>query len=96
MNLKEARSAGIKYCEENKCHFTYISHDNTRKFYLVEKDDANTVFTVGKNGSLKAYIHTNYSAEFHKELKRRKNVRRKNYKKKMTDTCNREYEEVED
>ena len=96
MNLKEARNSGIKYCEENKSNFIYISHDNTRKFYLTEKEDAYTVFTVGKNGSLKAYLHTNYASEFHKELKKRKNDRRKNGKRKIAEICNREFEEVAD
>ena len=94
MNLKEARSSGIKYCEENKCNYTYISHDNTRKFYLTEKEEAHTVFTVGKNGSLRPYIRTDYAADFHKELKKRRNVRRNNGKRKIADIHNREYEEV--
>ena len=92
MNLKEARNSGIKYCAETKSGYTYISHDNTNKFYLTEKQDANAVFTVGRNGSLRAYIHTNYAADFHKELKKRRNIRRKNGKKKVADICNREYE----
>lgn len=95
MNLKEARKAGIKYCENNKCNYTYISYDNAKKFYLTEKEDANTVFTVNKNGSLRAYLHTNYAADFHKELKRRKNVRRKNGKKKIAEMCNHELIDVE-
>lgn len=90
MILKEARSFGIKYCEENKCNYTYISHDNARKFYLTEKEDANTVFTVNKNGSLRAYIRTDYSANFHKELKRRKNVRRRDEKRKTAEMINME------
>ena len=96
MNLREARNLGIKYCEENKSNFTYISHDNTKKFYLTEKVDAYTVFTVGKNGSLRAYLRTDYAAEFHKELKKRKNIRRKNDKRKIANMCNREFEEVEE
>ena len=94
MTLKEVRKLGIKYCEENKCNYTYISYEDTRKFYLAEKENANTVFTVNKNGSLRAYIKTNYAADFHKELKRRKNVRRSNGKKKVAEIHNREYVEV--
>lgn len=96
MNLKEARKQGISYCADNKCNYTYISYDNTRKFYLTDKEDANAVFTVNKNGSLRAYIKTNYAADFHKELKRRKNVRRKDGKKKIAEIHNRGYEEVAD
>lgn len=94
MKLKEVRNLGIKYCEENKSDYTYISHDNVGEFYLTAKEDANTVFVVKKNGSLKALFTTNYAVEFHKELKRRKNIRRKNGKKKIAEICNREYVEV--
>jgi hypothetical protein len=96
MKLKEARNLGIKYCNENKCNYTYISHDNTNEFYLTEKEDAHTVFTVNKNGSFRALHTTNYAREFHKELKRRKNIRRKNGKRKIAEICNREFEEVID
>lgn len=96
MNLKEARKQGIKYCAESKSNYTYISYDDTKKFYLTEKADANAVFTVGRNGSLRAYIKTNYAADFHKELKKRRNVRRNNRKKKITEIYNREYEEAID
>lgn len=92
MTLKEVRKLGIKYCEENKITYTYISHDNNNGFYLTDKESSQTVFFVNRNGSLKACYATKYAADFHKELKRRKNARRKDGKKKMAEAHNREYE----
>lgn len=92
MKLKEVRNLGIKYCEENKCKYTYISHNDTDEFYLTENEDRNTVFLVNRNGSLDAYLSTPYASDFHKELKKRRNKRRKNYKKKLADMCNSDYE----
>ena len=36
MKLKEARNLAIKYCEENNCNYTYISHNNVEEFYLTD------------------------------------------------------------
>ena len=90
MKLKEARSLAIKYCEENNCNYTYISHNNTEEFYLIEKEDKNTVFFVNKNGSLRACRTTQYAVDFHKELKRRKKNRKNDGKRKIVEMCNRD------
>ena len=95
MKLKEVRNLGIKYCEENKCNYTYISHNETENFYLVNKENKNTVFLVNKNGSLDACYNTKYAVDFHKELKKRRKNRRKNDKRKVADMCNRDYIETE-
>ena len=92
MKLKEARKLGIKYCEENNCNYTYISHDNTNEFYLTDKEGAHTVFTVKRNGGLNSFLSTKYASDFHKELKRRKNARINNNKRKMAEMLNHEYE----
>ena len=94
MKLKEARNLAIKYCEENKCNYTYISHNNVEEFYLTDKEDKHTVFYINKNGSLNACRSTQYAVDFHKELKKRKKNRRKNYKQKMAEVINRDDEEV--
>ena len=78
MNLKEARKLGIEYCQEHNCNYTYISFDDAMRFYLTEREDKHAVFIVTKNGSLKPHITTDYAANFHRELKRRKKNRRKN------------------
>lgn len=96
MKLRDVRKLGIKYCEENNCHYTHISHDNSKGFYLMEKEDAHTVFHVNRNGSLDACYDTNYAVDFHKELKRRKRNRRKNNKKIAAEMCNIESVEVDD
>ena len=93
MNLKEVRKLGIKYCEENNCKYTYISFNDTDKFYLSDKENNYTVFTVKNNGSLGAYLATKYAADFHKELKRRKSNRRKSYKEQAIRAYSRSYEE---
>jgi predicted nucleotide-binding protein (sugar kinase/HSP70/actin superfamily) len=93
MKLKEARNLAIKYCEENKCNYTYISHNNVEEFYLTDKEDKHTVFFVNRNGSLKPCRTTEYAAEFHKELKRRKKNRRKNGKRVVADIVNRDEDE---
>ena len=85
MKLKDVRKLGIKYCEENNCNYTYISHDNVEEFYLTEREDKHTVFFVNKNGRLNACRPTEYAVNFHKELKRRKNRRRNNDKRKMSE-----------
>ena len=72
MKLKEARNLGIKYCEDNKCNYTYISHDDVEGFYLTDSESKHTVFFIGKNGSLNAYRGTGYAADFHKELQKRR------------------------
>ncbi len=92
MKLKEARKAGIKYCEENKCNYGYISHDDLNEFYVTAKEDKHTVFLVNRNGSLDAYKTTKYASDFHKELKRRKQNRRSNGKRVIADMCNSVYE----
>lgn len=85
MKLKDVRKLGIKYCEENNCNYTYISHDNIEEFYLTESENKHTVFLVNKNGSLNAYRSTEYAVNFHKELRRRKNHRRKNNKRRVAE-----------
>lgn len=88
MKLKDVRKLGIKYCAENNCNYTYISHDNVNEFYITEKEDKHTVFIVKRNGGLNAYRGTNYAIEFHKELKKRKNNKRKNGKKEIAEILN--------
>ena len=88
MKLKEVRKQGIKYCQENECHYTYISFDDTNEFYLTENEDRHTVFLVNKNGSLDPCLVTKYGADFHKELKRRKRNRRKSGKKVIAEMSN--------
>lgn len=93
MKLKEARNLGIKYCEENKCKYTYISHDDTNEFFLTDKEHKHTVFLVNRNGRLNAYLATKYAVDFHKELKRRKNNRRTSDKRKAAEVINHSFEE---
>jgi hypothetical protein len=90
MKLKEARSLAIKYCEENKCNYTYISYSDLEEFYLTNKENQHTVFFVNKNGSLNACRSTQYAVDFHKELKKRKKNKRNNHKKKMAEIANRD------
>lgn len=92
MKLKEARNLAIKYCEENNCNYTYISHNNVEEFYLTDKQDKSTVFFINKNGSLNACRATEYAVSFHKELKRRKKNKKNNYKRKMAEMINRDDE----
>ena len=87
MKLKEARNLAIKYCEDNKCNYTYISHSNVEEFYLTDKEDKHTVFFINRNGSLKPCRSTEYAADFHKELKRRKKHRR-NGKRMIAEVAN--------
>ncbi len=86
MKLKEVRKLGIKYCEENNCNYTYISHDNVNEFYLTEEENKHTVFLVKRNGGLNAYRGTNYAADFHRELKKRRSSKRGNGKRRMAET----------
>lgn len=95
MKLKEARNLGIKYCEENKCNYTYISHDDVEGFYLTDNEGKHTVFFIGKNGSLNACRNTEYAVNFHKELKRRKKNRKNNVKRKLAEMINRDDEAVD-
>lgn len=88
MKLKDVRKLGIKYCEENNCNYTYISHDSTNEFYLTEEETKNAVFLVNRNGGLSAYRGTSYAADFHRELKRRKKDKRRNGKKKIAEILN--------
>ena len=90
MKLKEVRNLAIKYCEENSCNYAYISHNNVEEFYLTEKEDKHTVFYINKNGSLNPCRSTQYAADFHKELKRRKKNRRKSDKKAIARIANRD------
>lgn len=92
MKLKDVRKLAIKYCDENKCKYTYVSHNETEEFYLTDKEDKHTVFLVNRNGSLNAYRNTQYAVDFHKELKRRRKNKRNNDKRKIVDICNSEYE----
>lgn len=94
MKLKEARKQAIKYCEENKCNYTYISHSDLEGFYTTSKENQQTVFFVNKNGSLNACRSTQYAVDFHKELKRRKKNRKNNGKRMMADMLNRDDEEA--
>lgn len=96
MKLKEVRKTGIKYCNENNCNYTLIAYDEVEEFYLTTNDERHAVFVVGKNGSLKPYKASVYSVNFHKERKRRKNSRKKNGKRKITDMYNKEYEQEEE
>lgn len=91
MKLKEVRSLGIKYCADNNCNYTYISHDSTNEFDLTDKEDKHTVFLVKKNGGLNAYRGTNYAVDFHKELKKRRN-QRKSTKRQMAEMLNKDDE----
>ena len=90
MKLKEARNLAIKYCEENNCNYTYISHNNVEEFYLTDKEDKHTVFYINKNGSLNPCRSTQYAIEFHKELRRRKKRRTKNDKRMIAEVVNHE------
>lgn len=90
MKLRDVRKIGIKYCVENNCEYTYISHDESNGFYLTDKEDVHTVFHVKRNGSLNAYYNTSYAVDFHRELKRRKRNRRKNDKKIAAEAVNHE------
>ena len=90
MKLKEVRNAAIKYCEENNCNYTYISHNDADEFYLTDKEDKHTVFFINKNGSLNACRSTQYAVDFHKELKKRKKNRRKNGKRTVAEIANRD------
>ena len=92
MKLKDARKEAIKYCKENNCNYACISFVEESGFYLTEKEGTHTVFFVNRNGSLDTCLNTNYAIDFHKELKRRKNKRRKDGKRKITDICNHDYE----
>lgn len=96
MKLKEARNAAIKYCEENKCNYTYISYSDLEEFYPTIKENQHTVFYINKNGSLNACRATQYAVDFHKELKKRKKNRRKNYKMKMAEAANRDFANKEE
>ncbi len=95
MKLKEARNLAIKYCEENKCNYTYISYSDLEEFYLTNKENQHTVFFINRNGSLKPCRSTEYAVSFHKELKRRKKHRRNNDKKNVAEMLNHDDEEVE-
>lgn len=90
MKLKDARKLAIKYCEENNCNYTYIAHNDVDEFYITNEEDKHTVFLINRNGSLSAYRATVYAVNFHKELKRRKNQRRKNHKRNIAEVVNRD------
>lgn len=94
MKLSDVRKLGIKYCEENNCNYTYISHNNVEGFYLVDKEDKHTVFFINKNGSLRTCRSTEYAIDFHKELKKRKKNRKKNEKRELADLSN--YDSVDE
>ena len=96
MKLSDIRKLGIKYCEENNCNYTYISHNDIEEFYLTDKEDKHTVFFVNKNGSLRACRSTEYAVDFQKELKRRKKNRKKNGKRKIADLANRDSADEEE
>lgn len=89
MKLKDVRKLAIKHCEDNNLNFVYISHDSVSEFYLTDKETKYTVFLVSRNGSLDAYLSTKYAEDFHKELKKRKNNRRSNNKRRMAEAFNR-------
>ncbi len=88
MKLKEARKQAIKYCEENNCNYTYISHSDLEGFYTTSKENQHTVFFVNKNGSLNACRTTQYAIDFHKELRRRKKNRKNNSKRIVAEMLN--------
>ena len=60
MTLKEARKLGIRYCEENKCNYAYISYDKGN-YSLTDKECADTVFLVNSINGID--LHTLYSLE---------------------------------
>ena len=88
MNLKEARKSAIKYCAEKKCDYAYISYKDDGKFYVTGIEGKHTVYFVSKNGSLKSYFATNYASDFHKERKKRKQMRDRHSKRKMAELSN--------
>lgn len=88
MKLKEARNLAIRYCEENKCNYTYIAHDSVEEFYLTDKEGKHTVFFINKSGSLRPCRNTEYAIDFHKELKRRKKNRKSNGKRAVAEMLN--------
>lgn len=94
MKLKEVRKLAINYCEENKCNYTYISHDDVEGFYLTDKESQHTVFFISKNGSLNACRNTQYAVDFHKELKKRKKNKKNNSKREMAEMLNHDDEEA--
>ena len=90
MKLRDVRKLGIRHCEENNCKYVCISYDDVEEFYLTSKEDKHTVFFMNKNGSLKPCRNTQYAAEFHKELRKRKNRRNKSSKKQIAEAYNRD------
>ena len=94
MNLREARKAAIKHCEENNCSYTYISHDEASSFYLTNEETKYTVFFVNRNGSLNACRNTKYAKDFHKELSRRRKNKRNSGKRDIAEMLNYAEDEV--
>lgn len=88
MKLKDVRKLGIKYCDDNNCNYAYISYTSSDEFYLTDKENANTVFFVNKNGSLDPCFSTKYAIGFHNEFKKRGNNKKKSDKRKMADMYN--------
>lgn len=88
MTLKEARKLAIKYCEENNCSYTYISHDEVSDFYLTDEETRYTVFFVNRNGSLKVCRNGKYAVDFHKELRRRRKHKKNNGKREAAEMFN--------
>ena len=93
MKLKEARKSAIKYCEENKCNYTYVSFSDLEGFYPTAKENQHTVFFVNKNGSLNACRTSPYAVDFHKELRKRKKNRKNNNKRAVAEMLNRSEDE---
>ena len=46
MKLKEARNAAIKYCEENKCNYTYISYSDLEEFINMLQEEISARYFV--------------------------------------------------
>lgn len=92
MKLKDARKLGIKYCEDNNCKYTFISHNNIDEFYLTENENNHTVFLVNRNGSLAACHTTNYAIDFHNEYKKKNNHRASADKRNVAEIYNLDYE----
>lgn len=88
MKLKDARKAGIKYCNDNNCSYACISFDDTYEFTVTDRQQKNTVYFINRNGSLDAYQGTNFASSFHKEYEKRNNGRGNNGKREMAEMCN--------
>ena len=88
MKLRDARKVGIKYCENNNCNYACISYSDEYEYTVTDKECKNTVYFINRNGSLDAYLGTNYAANYHKQHEKREKGRGKNGKKELSEICN--------